>query len=279
MPLTIQGVGHTFNPGTTAGVLALENVSLSLEPGEFVLVVGETGSGKSTLLRIAAGLISPSTGSATVDGVPLGDPSLRGTVGLVFQDAESQLFADSVLEDVAFGPRNLGLETAAADLVAHDALCAVGLDPGSYASRSPFSLSGGEARRAAIAGVLAMRPIYLLADEPTSALDAEGRRAVRDALRVAKADAGVMVVSHSPEEFLDDADRVLILHEAGQSWYGDRDELLCDPSPLCQAGLAVPDVVSVQLGVARRLGVPVEPVLDVEQAAGWLEQALGGWQG
>lgn len=277
MSLILADVGHTYHEGTAVSTCALAGVSMEIERGELVLVVGETGSGKSTLLRIAAGLMAPSSGRATVDGVAVGDPGSRGMVGLVFQDAESQLFADSIFDDVAFGPRNVGLQPAEVEKAAIAALETVGLDPEVYGPRSPFTLSGGEARRAAIAGVLAMRPRYLLADEPTSALDAGGRRAVIDAVRSAREHAGVMIVSHSPEEFLDEADRVLVLHSASVAWYGDACELLREPSVFARSGLAVPDVAAVQLAVARRLGVSVEPVLDVARAASWIEGVVGGW--
>lgn len=277
MSLILENLGHTYHEGTSVSTRALAGVTLEIERGELVLVVGETGSGKSTLLRIAAGLMSPSMGRASVDGVAVGEPGSRGAVGLVFQDAESQLFADSIFDDVAFGPRNLGLGPSEVEKATIAALETVGLDPEAYGPRSPFTLSGGEARRAAIAGVLAMRPRYLLADEPTSALDAGGRRAVIDAVHSAREHAGVMIVSHSPEEFLDEADRVLVLHSASVAWYGDARELLHEPAVFARSGLTVPDVAAVQLAVARRLGISAEPVLDVEQAAAWIEDAVGGW--
>ncbi len=276
MSLRLEDVGHTYAIGTTAAVVALQEVSLVVDPGELVLVVGETGSGKSTLLRLASGLLRPSTGLAFIDEVALDEASARGRVGLIFQDAESQLFADTVLDDVAFGPRNLGLEVEAAREAAREALHDVGLDAETYGSRSPFALSGGEARRAAIAGVLAMRPAYLLADEPTSGLDSSGREAVRSVLLESRVHSGVIIVTHSPEEFLAHADRVLILRDSLQVWSGETRTLLSDPSPLDQAGLAVPDVVAIQLEFARYLDRGVEPVLDPRAAAQWIARA-GGW--
>jgi len=154
-----------------------------------------------------AGFLEPSAGTATIDGEPLTLKATRGQVGFIFQDSEAQLFAETVLDDVAFGPRNFGVDEQAARDRAAEALAAVGLDPERFGQRSPFQLSGGEARRAAIAGVLALHPRYLLADEPTSALDAAGRNAVRRLLAEATAHAGVLVVTHAPEQFAQMATR------------------------------------------------------------------------
>lgn len=278
MPLTIRDAGFTFGPGTSYMQRALEGVSLEVSPGELVLVLGATGSGKSTLLRVACGLLDAESGSASIDGEALSRSTARGAVGLVFQDAESQLFADSVLDDVAFGPRNLGLDAEEASQRARSALTAVGLDPDTFGSRSPFALSGGEARRAAIAGVLAMRPRYLLADEPTAGLDAAGRRVVRDVLLAQREGerAGVLVVSHSAEEFLGDANRVLVLAEGRSAWYGPAAELVADPSPLLGAGLVAPAVLEVQR-LARERGLETGAfTLDPVEAAERLA-AAGGW--
>ncbi|TLM80460.1 MAG: ATP-binding cassette domain-containing protein, partial [Actinobacteria bacterium] len=208
MSLVARDVTHVYSAGTSFAATALDGVSLELESGGLALVIGRTGSGKSTLLRVLAGLMQPTGGTVEADGAPLGD-AVRGAVAMVFQDAESQLFADTVLEDAAFGPRNLGRSEQEAASDAADALESVGLPPAVFGARSPFSLSGGEARRAALAGVLAMRPRYLLLDEPTAGLDARGRRAVREAVaRVREGGVGVVVVSHDADEWLAAADRV-----------------------------------------------------------------------
>jgi energy-coupling factor transport system ATP-binding protein len=197
-------------------------------------------------------------------------------VGLVFQDAESQLFADTVLEDVEFGPRNLGVSAADAAAASRDALAAVGLEPEVYGARSPFTLSGGEARRAAIAGVLAMRPRYLLADEPTAGLDASGRRALRALLSEARAAAGVVVVSHAADEFLGAADRVLILEAGRSAWYGSADDVIRHPEIIVEHGLVPPDVLEVQR-IAASHGLDAGPfTLDPASAATALARA-GGW--
>jgi len=274
--LTLERIGYTYGAGTSFAERALDDVSLSVEPGELVLVLGATGSGKSTLLRLAAGLMGPCEGVASIDGEPLTRSSARGTVGLVFQDAESQLFAETVQADVEFGPRNLGADDAAARAAAADALVAVGLDPAAFGARSPFTLSGGEARRAAVAGVLAMRPRYLLMDEPTAGLDASGRRAVSALVREARSRSGVVVVSHTAEEFLGDATRVLLLRRGAVGFWGEAGALVDDPAPFERAGLRAPDVLRVQV-LARTRGLDVGAfTLDPRLAAANLARA-GGW--
>ena len=277
MALTLDAIGYTYGAGTSFSAAALEGVSASVSVGELVLVLGATGSGKSTLLRICAGLLAAQGGTATIDDLPITRSSARGNVGLVFQDAEAQLFAETLEADVAFGPRNLGTPDAEALARAHESLEAVGLDPVVYGPRSPFGLSGGEARRAAIAGVLAMQPRYLLLDEPTSGLDARGRAAVRDTVRAARASAGIVVVSHSAEEFLGQADRVLVLASGRVAFNGTAEQLVTDPAPFAAAGLIAPDVLRFQQ-LARAKGCDAGPfTLDAEAAARAVA-AAGGWR-
>jgi energy-coupling factor transport system ATP-binding protein len=256
--LSVDNASYEYDTGGRVRVPALAGVSLSVEPGNLVLVVGETGSGKSTLLRIAAGLLALSSGCVTLDGEPLSRRAARGTIGLVFQDAESQLFAESVLKDAAFGPTNLGLSAADARDRASEALGRVGLDVDVYGARSPFHLSGGEARRAAIAGVLAMRPRYLLFDEPTAGLDARGRRAVRDIVSGERSRAGVVVVSHSAEEFFDDANEIVMLSAGRVVFRGEPRNLLDDPEAFAHAGLVAPDTLRL-IEIGRSRGVSLKP--------------------
>lgn len=271
----LEGIGYTYAPRTAFSLRALESVSLTVAPGELVLVLGATGSGKSTLLRLAAGLLGGFDGSATVDGEPLTRKSARGCVGLLFQDPESQLFAETVLADVAFGPRNMGSSADEAAAAARDALVRVGLPPAEYGERSPFSLSGGEARRAAIAGVLAFGPRYLLLDEPTAGLDAPGRRAVSAVISEARRDAGVVVVSHSSEEFMGAADRVLVLAGGRSAYEGPAADLIENPAVFGSVGLVAPDVLRVQM-LARSRGCDIGPLtLDPLVAADALARALG----
>lgn len=275
MALSADTIGYDYASGTSFEQRALDAVSLSVETGELVLVVGSTGSGKSTLLRLLSGLMAAESGQLTLDGAPLTSRNARGTVGLVFQDAESQLFAETVLEDVSFGPRNLGSTVETAKDMALAALEAVGLDAAAYAERSPFGLSGGEARRVAIAGVLAMQPRFLLLDEPTAGLDARGRAAVRAAVAVARETAGIVVVSHTVEEFLGIADRVLILSSGSVASSGTVLALLADPTLLDRAGLRAPDVLRVQQ-LAKTRGLETGPLtLNPAAAAERLAHARG----
>lgn len=275
MALRLTDIRYDFILTSSERTTALDSVGLEAERGTLTLVLGATGSGKSTLLRVAAGLLVPQRGEATIDGAPLTPATARGAVGLIFQDAEAQLFAETVLEDVMFGPMNLGVQRQEAERRARAALATVGLDPERFASRSPFTLSGGEARRAAIAGVLAMEPRYLLADEPTAGLDSAGRRAVVDLVIRARARCGVVVVTHSAEEFLEHADRVLILARGREVWQGPASLLIADPTPFIEAGLAVPPVLEVQRLARERAGYDGAFTADPEKAAVRLATAAG----
>ena len=277
MGLNLTDIGYTYSADTTLAQPALSRVALAVNPGELVLVLGATGSGKSTLMRVAAGLLDPQDGTALIDGEPLTRSTARGAVGLVFQDAESQLFAESIAIDVAFGPRNLGVPAEQIARCVSEAMALVGLPEAEYGHRSPFTLSGGEARRAAIAGVLAMRPRYLLLDEPTAGLDSRGRRSIREAIASARKDAGIVVVSHSAEEFLGEADRVLLLADGSVAFAGTARELIDAPDHFERAGLIAPEVLRVQQ-LARAAGhdvgrFSIDP-LSVAQALAH----VGGWR-
>lgn len=251
MALELRDITFEYSASTSFATRALDGVSLRVEPGEIVLVLGSTGSGKSTLLRIASGLLAATHGVATVDDRPLGAGTI-GSVGLVFQDPESQLFADTVADDVAFGPRNLGVIGDDLSRVVGRSLAAVGLDAEKFGHRSPFTLSGGEARRAAIAGVIAMQPSYLLLDEPTAGLDARGRAFVRELIADMRREAGIVVVSHAAEEFLGLADRAVLLAGGRQVWQGTGMQLIDSPEMFGAAGLRMPEILAVQHDARRR---------------------------
>ena len=280
MALTLTDVGHVYGEGTPWASRALDGIGLELERGGLTVVLGPTGSGKSTLMLAAAGLLRPTEGTVACDGRLPGADGFGGLVGLVFQDPETQLFAETVLDDVAFGPRNLGIPDEAARDVARDALSRVGLDPPLYEERSPFTLSGGEARRAAIAGVMAMGVDYLLLDEPTAGLDADGRSRVRSIVAEARDDAGVLVVTHDAEEFLPHADRVVVLEGGRVLRAGDVADVLSDTEAPGTGRLAWPEVVRVQWLARERAVAPGRaaldppPTLDVADAAERLARAL-----
>lgn len=277
MSLTFSQVGFEYDAGTSYAAPALADVDLDIVPRGLTLVLGATGSGKSTLLRLAAGLLLPTAGRVEYHGRLVTGPLAAGerAVGLVFQSPEAQLFAETVELDVAFGPRNQGRTESDARTAARAALVAVGLDPAQFAARSPFSLSGGEARRAAIAGVLAMEPGYLLFDEPTAGLDASGRIAVREIVAEAKAGSGVVVVTHDAEEFLGMADRIVLLAQGRITFDGAVDELLAAPDHFVRAELRVPEVLRTQmlaveagLALERYSADPVEAAESIARARG-----------
>lgn len=265
MGLRARDLTFSYPAGGPAGSVAISHVSLTLEPGELLIVAGATGSGKSTLLRLLAGLLAPDEGSVEADGVSVSDRCARGRVAIVFQNPESQFFSETLEADVAFGPRNLGHPDPAG--VARVALQAVGLDPDVYGRRSPFTLSGGEARRAAIAGALALQAPYLLLDEPTAGLDHHGRADVIAALQSERERVGVAVVTHDPEEFLGVASQVLLLVDGRVAYSGPVDALLDAPEVYERAGLRLPDLVRTQLD-ARAHGAPLAAIVFEPEAAG-----------
>ena len=275
MRLALDDIGYTYGEGTSFAVRALDGVTLSLDRGELVLVLGATGSGKSTLLRVAAGLMPPTEGRVAIDGHALDASRGGGRVGLVFQNPHTQLFAETVEADVGFGPRNLGMSEQEVRGTVREALEAVDLDPDEFGPRSPFALSGGEAHRVAIAGVLAMRPEILLFDEPTAGLDAWGRDAVTGIVASLRAHAGVVVVTHDAEGFLGMADHIVMLADGRPVFTGSREELLADPSCFEQAGLRVPDVLRTQI-LAEERGIRLGGyTLEVAEAADRIVRGRG----
>lgn len=269
MALSLRDIRFAYGAGTRLEQPALAGVSLEVERGELAVVLGPTGSGKSTLLLVAAGLIEPDDGSVTVDTTPISSAlTVRSAgVGIVFQSPETQLFAESVLDDVAYGPGNQGLSDADSRARARESLVAVGLDPETFGPRSPFALSGGEARRVALAGVLAMQPRYLLLDEPTAGLDANGRADIQAAIAALRERSGIVIVTHDAEEFLGRADKALLLSEGEQMFSGSAAELVQRPAALAEAGLRPPPVLET-LQRARAAGASIPHLtLDPMRAA------------
>jgi len=280
--LIVDNATCEYAGGSAMASRALEGVSLKVARGGLALVLGPTGSGKTTLLRVAAGLLPLAGGAVSADGGAITDSaSARGLVGLLFQRPEAQFFAMTVEEDCAFGPANLGRSPAEARADAREALAAVGLDPVAFGEREPWSLSGGEARRVALAGVLAMRPRYLLLDEPTAGLDAEGCAAVITVIERVRETAGVAIVTHDPDRFIDTTDTVLVLGAGRETFAGDVGEFLRALPGLAASGAAEPPSVPRALLLAGQRGAtfPGGLTLDVDTAAAMLLAARGAGAG
>lgn len=246
MPIEVKNLTHIYMEGTPFEARALDSVSLSIRDGEFIGVIGHTGSGKSTLIAHLNALDSPEPGTVFVNGMDLGakDADLakvRRTVGLVFQYPEYQLFEETVAKDIAFGPRNLKLPENEVHARVRRAMEMVGLAE-RYADRSPFDLSGGQKRRAAIAGVLAMEPSILILDEPAAGLDPVGRREMLDLVkRIHEAGTTVVMVSHSMDDVGRLCDRLIVLEHGHVAFTGTPAEVFCHGDELRAIGLDVPE--------------------------------------
>ena len=217
MPVVIKNLTHIYAPGTPFEKKALDNITLSIQDGEFVGLIGHTGSGKSTLIQHINALMQPTSGKVIVNGIDTSAPKsgleIRKSVGLVFQYPEYQLFEETIEKDVAFGPRNLGLDEEEIKKRVSHALDLVGIDEALY-TNSPFDLSGGQKRRVAIAGVLAMKPQILILDEPSAGLDPAGRADMRKLIKDIKNEGvTVVVVSHSMDEVSKMCDRIIVMNK------------------------------------------------------------------
>ena len=282
MSVVLENVCYTYMKGTPYERCALDRVSLSIEKGEFVALIGHSGSGKSTLVQQLSGLLQPSSGRVLVDGVDLsgkGDAAkaARRKVGLVFQYPEHQLFAETVFDDVAFGPRNLGLSEDEVALRVAEALAFVRLPLSEFATRSPFALSGGQMRRVAIAGVVAMRPDYLILDEPSAGLDPLARNILYEEMRLLyeKSAIAIVLVTHSMEEAVEFSKRLLVMSNS---------KIILDDQPveifkgsqavLREAGVDVPDIVRLA-DCLRHRGFRIdEDCLSVEMLVAELLEGL-----
>ncbi|BCV24308.1 energy-coupling factor transporter ATPase [Gelria sp. Kuro-4] len=273
MPIRIDDVSYTYQPGTPFAAAALDHIEITIHDGEFLGLIGHTGSGKSTLIQHLNGLLLPTEGRVLVDGV---DTRVRATrrevrrkVGLVFQYPEHQLFEETVAKDVGFGPRNLGLPEDEVKERVEAALEMVGLDAAKYGPRSPFDLSGGEMRRVAVAGVLAMRPRYLVLDEPTAGLDPRGRDEILGQVARLHRELGltVILVSHSMEDVARLVDRLVVLHRGKVAAQGTPRELFQRAEELQKLGLGIPQITEfMRRWGARHPGVRTD-VITVEEAA------------
>lgn len=261
--IRVDNLTHTYGVGTPFQRSAVEGLSLDIRRGEFLGIIGHTGSGKSTLIQHLNGLLKPSSGTIYLDGADIwAEPkkirSVRFRVGLVFQYPEYQLFEDTVRKDVAFGPKNMGLKADEVERRVLAAIEAVGLDE-SVLDKSPFALSGGQKRRVAIAGVMAMEPEVLILDEPTAGLDPRGRESILQLLRDYHERRGstVVLVSHSMEEIARNAQRIIVLSGGGVYMEGTPAEVFTRASELEAVGLDVPQSTKIAAALRRR-GMTVE---------------------
>ena len=270
--LKTEHLTYSYSTGTPFEVTAIEDINIEIEPGELVAVIGHTGSGKSTLIQHFNGLLKPQSGKVYVDGQDIWESkktlrASRFAVGLCFQYPEYQLFEETVYKDIAFGPKNMKLSEEEIDRRVRDAARYIGVTD-DMLEKSPFDLSGGEKRRVAIAGVMAMEPKILILDEPTAGLDPRGRDTILGLIRNYREETGrtVMIVSHSMDDVAEIASKVLVINNARVAMYGTVPEIYARSEELVSMGLDIPQVTKVFLGLKEN-GIPVRTdVFTVEQA-------------
>ena len=280
--IEVRNLSHTYSVGTPFQHDAVKHLNFTVERGEFLGIIGHTGSGKSTLIQHLNGLLKPTEGDVLLDGESIWTDKLttraaRFRVGLVFQYPEYQLFEDTVFQDIAFGPKNMGLKE---DEIRQRVLRAAdfaGVNP-DVLDKSPFDLSGGQKRRVAIAGVIAMEPEVIIFDEPTAGLDPAGCASLLENIRTYRQATGatILMVSHSMDDVARLADRLLVLNEGQVEMLGKPAEIFAQAKRLQEIGLSVPQVTSLFLRL-RELGTPVDPATyTVEDALEQLLRLKGG---
>ena len=269
--LEVRNLTHTYSAGTPFEHKAIDNMSFSVERGEFIGIIGHTGSGKSTLMQHLNGLLKPTSGTVLLEGVDIHHDKkftrqARFRVGLVFQYPEYQLFEETVYKDIAYGPKNMGLAPEEIDRRVREAAKLVGLRDDQL-EVSPFDLSGGQKRRVAIAGVIAMEPEVLILDEPTAGLDPASRAGILENIETYRKskNATIMMVSHSMNDVARLTERLLVLNGSKIAMDGPPAEVFTRAEELLEMGLDIPDVTRVFLRL-KQMGLPVEPVYTIEQA-------------
>ncbi len=274
-----ENLCHTYQSGSPFEKTALRDINLEIHAGELVAIIGHTGSGKSTLIQHFNGLEKPTSGKVYIDGVDLSTPKLnlkqiRQKVGLVFQYPEHQLMEETVRKDIAFGPKNMGLSDADVEDRVRSACHAIGLKE-SLLDKSPFELSGGEKRRVAIAGVLAMEPKVLILDEPTAGLDPAGRDELLDLiLKLNDCGMTIVLVSHSMEDVARIAKRIVVMNDATVIRTGSVAEIFSEAALLSEIGLDVPQISQIVTGLREKgLDIPKD-IYTVEDAANAILQIL-----
>lgn len=281
MSLVLENVSYIYGEGGLEESKALDNVSLSVPDHSFVGLVGHTGSGKSTLVQLMNGLLKPSTGRVLVDGFDLADKSKevrerRKQVGLVFQYPEYQLFEETIAKDIAFGPKNQGLNEDEQLERVKEAMALVDLDYETWKDRSPFELSGGQKRRVAIAGIVAMRPRYLILDEPTAGLDPLGRDHILESIYqlYQKSDMSIILVSHSMDDVARFANYMIVMNKGTKVTEGRTEDVFAQADLLESIHLGIPSVMAL-LRALKKNGLDVATnALNVDDACRILDEAL-----
>ncbi len=273
MIIEIKNLTYVYGPGTPFEIKALDNINLEIEEGDFIGLIGHTGSGKSTLVQHLNGLMKPTSGEIIVDGVNIVKKDanlklLRQKVGLVFQYPEHQLFEETVYKDIAFGPKNLGLNKEEIHIRVKEAMEAVGLDFEDLKDRSPFELSGGQKRRVAIAGVIAMKPKVLILDEPTAGLDPHGRDEILGEVKDLFTNTGITIilVSHSMEDVAKMVNRILVMHNGTIAMDGPTREIFKRADELAGIGLGIPQITSFMRSFKAKGNDIRDDILTVEEA-------------
>ena len=277
--LKLEDVSYVYQKGSPFEKEALKNVNITVEDGEFVGLIGHTGSGKSTLIQLFNGLLKPSSGRVLIDGVDIGTlkslRDIRFKVGLVMQYPEYQLFEETVYKDIAFGPRNMGLSEEETDRRVRFAASMVGLSEAAL-DKSPFEMSGGQKRRAAIAGILAMEPKILVLDEPTAGLDPSGRDEILFKIKDmhARTGATVILVTHSMEDVARLAERIIVMNKGALAMDGSVREVFSRGAELEKMGLAVPQVTKITDNLRERVPSVKRGIFTVREAEREIAAAL-----
>ncbi|MGF7401247.1 energy-coupling factor transporter ATPase [Thermoanaerobacterium thermosaccharolyticum] len=281
MSIQVENISFIYNEGTPFESEALKDVSFTIEDNEFVGIIGHTGSGKSTLIQHLNGLLKPTSGRITINGIDITSTKnlkdIRREVGIVFQYPEHQLFEETIYKDIAFGPSNLGLSDDETKMRVFEAMKTVGLDV-SMKDMSPFELSGGERRRVAIAGVLSMMPKILILDEPTAGLDPRGRDEILGKIKEIheKYEMTTILVSHSMEDIAKLVNKIIVMHEGKVSLIGTPREVFKNVEKLEQMGLGVPQITYLMRDL-RKNGIELpDDILTVDEAKRYILEYLRG---
>ena len=281
MSIIVRHLTHIYSKGLPGETVALDDVSFEIASGECIGIIGHTGSGKSTLLQHMNGLLKPHSGEIIVSDMNIGDGSVKKVdisknVGLVFQYPEYQLFEETVAKDVAFGPRNLGVSEEEIPSIVRESIELLGIDYDAVAEKSPFELSGGQKRRVAIAGVLAMKPKVLILDEPTAGLDPASKHDMLEVIKRLRQERNLIVVfvSHNMKDIAELSDRIIVMNGGKLVMNGSPKEVFARASELKSMGLSVPPVTEILYEVSEKLGLEFKPIFEEREAAKYIVEQL-----